>query len=282
MKRLGKYPFFLLIVISSLCYGGYQLTEKAQDKNVKLELETILEQTVLSLKKNETGEIGETGEIREDKKEDAATEEVVQEVPVVETAAPQPRSFQRVEMNYLEDALFIGDSRTSILYEYAGWEQTDFFVKNGQMIWDIWDNTMNGVTLEEMLTQKKYGKIYIMLGINELGVGTADEFGEQFKTVVARVRELQPETIIFVEAIMHVTAGKDEENTYINNAEVNARNERLAQIPDNIMSFYIDVNEVLDDPATGKLNGAYSFDGVHIQAKYIDIWREFLLNHGIL
>ncbi|MEG1290812.1 MAG: acylhydrolase, partial [Lachnospiraceae bacterium] len=166
--------------------------------------------------------------------------------------------------------------------EYAGWEQTDFFVKNGQMIWDIWDNTMNGVTLEEMLTQKKYGKIYIMLGINELGVGTADEFGEQFKTVVARVRELQPETIIFVEAIMHVTAGKDEENTYINNAEVNARNERLAQIPDNIMSFYIDVNEVLDDPATGKLNGAYSFDGVHIQAKYIDIWREFLLNHGIL
>ena len=35
------------------------------------------------------------------------------------------------------------------------------------------------------------------------------------------------------------------------------------------------------DPATGKLDSIYSFDGVHLKVKYIDVWREFLLDHGV-
>lgn len=194
----------------------------------------------------------------------------------------ETREFQRVEMDYLDDALFIGDSRTSTLYEYAGWENTDFFVKYGQSVWEVWDNEIEGRTLEQMLTEKKYGKIYIMLGINELGTGTAQSFREQFATVVEQVQQFQPEAVIFVEAIIHVTPGKDAENTYINNQEINARNEELKTLADNKTIFYIDVNEVMDGPGTGKLNEDYTFDGVHLKVKYIDVWQEFLLNHGIV
>lgn len=197
------------------------------------------------------------------------------------TRNPGTGAFHRVEMDYLDDALFIGDSRTSTLYEYAGWENTDFFVKYGLTIWDVWEQTMDGRKLEDVLSAKQYGKIYIMLGINELGSGTAVTFREEYERVVAQIRQMQPKAVIFVQAILHVTAEKDAEGTYINNQEVNARNQEICKLADNETVFWLDLNEIMDNPATGKLDSIYSFDGVHLKVKYIDVWREFLLDHGV-
>lgn len=291
MKRWKKYPFFFMVLLTSLVYGGGQLLEREQEPEAQRisVSQASKENAVIEVKK-------ETKKVPQEKPEtvekpETGPETVETEVKMAETGAETPeaeqetepieRQFQRVEMDYLDDALFIGDSRTSTLYEYAGWENTDFFVKYGQTVWDIWDSEMDGVTLEQMLTDKKYGKIYLMLGINELGTGTPESFAGQFGAVVARVQQLQPEAVIFVESIMHVTQSKDAENTYINNQEINARNERLKMLADNKSIFYIDENEVMDEPGTGKLKEEYSFDGVHLQVKYIEVWREFLLNHGI-
>lgn len=323
MKGWKKYPFLLMIIVSSLCYENYKAIQYNETEYIQQETELVNNLTKKEISNKNVEAVPETIGASEDKKEtvpdekaEAALQEMNQQTaentspiladtqernqenqpetenlngqPVAEQdQIPETRSFSRVEMDYLENALFIGDSRTSTLYEYAGWDSTDFFVKNGMSVWEVWDTAVEirgekDCTLEGMLSRKQYGKVYIMLGINELGTGTADTYGEQFQSVVNRIRELQPQAIVFVEAIIHVTQGKDDENTYINNSEINARNEKLSQIADNINVFYIDVNEALDDPATGKLCADYTFDGVHIQAKYIDIWREFLLNHGIV
>ncbi len=293
MKQWKKYPFFFMILISSLVYGGGQLLEREQEPETqRISVSQASKENAVTEVKKETKEVKEVPQEKPEiaKKPEAAEAETDgkktepdMEVSEPERVEPEPqeRQFQRVEMDYLDDALFIGDSRTSTLYEYAGWEKTDFFVKYGQTVWDVWDNDMDGVTLEQMLTSKKYGKIYIMLGINELGRGTAESFAEQFGVVVAQVQQLQPEAVIFVESIMHVTQSKDAENTYINNQEINARNELLKTLANNQNIFYIDENEVMDEPGTGKLKEEYSFDGVHLQVKYIEVWREFLLNHGI-
>lgn len=293
MKQWKKYPFFFMILISSLVYGGGQLLEREQEPETqRISVSQASKENAVTEVKKETKEVKEVPQEKPEiaEKPEAAEAETNMEKteldmektePDMVEPEPQERQFQRVEMDYLDDALFIGDSRTSTLYEYAGWEKTDFFVKYGQTVWDVWDNDMDGVTLEQMLTSKKYGKIYIMLGINELGRGTAESFAEQFGVVVAQVQQLQPEAVIFVESIMHVTQSKDAENTYINNQEINARNELLKTLANNQNIFYIDENEVMDEPGTGKLKEEYSFDGVHLQVKYIEVWREFLLNHGI-
>ncbi len=293
MKQWKKYPFFFMILISSLVYGGGQLLEREQEPETqRISVSQASKENAVTEVKKETKEVKEVPQEKPEiaEKPEAAEAETdgKKTEPDMEASEPervepepQERQFQRVEMDYLDDALFIGDSRTSTLYEYAGWEKTDFFVKYGQTVWDVWDNDMDGVTLEQMLTSKKYGKIYIMLGINELGRGTAESFAEQFGVVVAQVQQLQPEAVIFVESIMHVTQSKDAENTYINNQEINARNELLKTLANNQNIFYIDENEVMDEPGTGKLKEEYSFDGVHLQVKYIEVWREFLLNHGI-
>ena len=272
MKYIRQYTFLVLLIVSSIVYGAVKLGAASEQQITVVENEEVLaSQSTVVQKEEETELLIETEEVSEE-----VPEEISEEVP------EEPREFQRVELDYLSDALFIGDSRTSTLYEYAGWDQTDFFVKNGLTIWEVWDKTMDGRTLEEFLSAKSYGKIYIMLGVNELGVGTARTYGQQFQSVVEQVRNLQPDAVIFVEAILHVTADKDAEGTYINNAEINARNQEIQKLADDHDIFWLDANEVMDEPGSGTLRTDYTFDGVHLKVKYINVWREFLLDHGIV
>lgn len=45
-------------------------------------------------------------------------------------------------------------------------------------------------TVEEVLAAKNYGKIYIMMGINELGRGTTEDFMQKYTEVVDTLHEL--------------------------------------------------------------------------------------------
>ena len=173
-------------------------------------------------------------------------------------AAKKGGPFTDVDQSYLDDAVFIGDSRTDTLKMYAGWENTTYYVKTGTNIWDIMD----------------------VVPDDELGTGTAETYYQQFKKVVARIRELQPNALIFVESIIHVSAEKDAEGTVINNTEINARNKWLKKLADNKMIFYLDYNEVLDDE-NGALKADSTFDGVHLQADKIEPWKQFILSHGV-
>lgn len=198
-------------------------------------------------------------------------------------------TFQTVTEDYFNDAAFIGDSRTVGLFEYGGIEErADFYAKISLTIYDVFttpvakdEETGKKITVEEALMQKSYGKVYLMLGINELGTGTTDTFMEEYEKVVARIRELQPDAIIYVQGIMKVTGAKDAEDEIFNNTNIEDKNRAIAELADNRDIFYIDVNEVVCD-AEGSLNAEYTVDEVHLKAKYYEIWKQFLLEHGIV
>lgn len=74
----------------------------------------------------------------------------------------------------MDDALFIGDSRTVGLMEYAGIDGADYFWHGGNEYGNIHKKPVSSSQcrqgdLTELLNSKKYGKIYILLGINEVG-----------------------------------------------------------------------------------------------------------------
>lgn len=196
--------------------------------------------------------------------------------------------FQVVSENYFNDAIFIGDSRTVGLFEYGGLEErADFFAKISLTIYDVFtepvakDETGKRITVEEALTKRQYGKVYLMLGINELGTGTTQSFMEEYTQVVEKIRQLQPDAIIFVEGIMRVTGEKDANDPIFNNANINEKNDAIAELADNRDIFYIDVNEAVCDEM-GNLNEEYTIDEIHLKAKYYEIWKEFLMEHGIV
>lgn len=194
--------------------------------------------------------------------------------------------FETVEEDYFKDALFIGDSRTVGLSEYSGWTEPTYFAEEGLTIYDIFDKKIakvNGkkMTIDKALKKQKFGKIYIMLGINEMGRGTRKTFVAEYKKVLEKIQSLQPDAIIFIEGIMNVTKKKSDTDPIFNNKNIKDRNEGIAELADNKNIFYIDVNEAITDDSGG-IPEEYTFDNIHLKAEYYKIWTDFLLEHGIV
>ena len=190
--------------------------------------------------------------------------------------------FVTVDESYFDVALFIGDSRTVGLRDYTDLsEHADFYCETSLTIYKVMEENFKGLgTIEEALGAKDYGKIYIMVGINELGRGTTEDFMAKYTEVVDRLHELEPEAKIIIQGIMRVSGEKSESDAIFNNSNINARNRAIATLADNETIFYIDVNEVVCDEE-GNLNGDYTFDQIHLLGVYDDLWKQFLLSHGI-
>lgn len=190
--------------------------------------------------------------------------------------------FVQVDEGYFDDALFIGDSRTVGLRDYTDLaEHADFCCETSLTIYKVLDEDFKGLgTIEEALAAKDYGKIYIMVGINELGRGTTEDFMSKYTEVVDTIHELEPEAKIMIQGIMRVTGQKSDSDAIFNNNNINARNNAIATLADNEHIFYIDVNEVVCDEE-GNLNSDYTFDQIHLLGVYDDLWKQFLLSHGV-
>lgn len=190
--------------------------------------------------------------------------------------------FSTVDESYFDDAMFIGDSRTVGLRDYTDLtEHSDFFCETSLTIYKVMEEDFKGKgTIENALASKDYGKIYLMVGINELGRGTTEDFMAEYTKVVQTLRQLEPEAKIFIQGVMRVTGDKNSSDAIYNNSNINARNNAIATLADNQNIFYIDVNEVVCDEE-GNLNTDYTFDQIHLLGTYNDLWKQFLLEHGV-
>ena len=196
--------------------------------------------------------------------------------------------YATVEDDYFSDAVFIGDSRTVGMYEYGGLEDiSTFYASTGLTVYKLFSAEIvslpgqkKKITVEEALQQNSFAKIYLMIGINEMGTGTVETFTEKYKEVVQHLQELQPDAIIYIQGIMKVTTERSNQGDYINNEGIDARNLELEKLADNRKIFYLDVNPLICDE-TGGMVPDYTFDGVHLKAKYIEIWKNFLKEHAV-
>lgn len=201
---------------------------------------------------------------------------------------PQGVVYETVEDDYFADAVFIGDSRTVGMYEYGRLETiSTFYASTGLNIYKLFDAPIvevagqrQKITVEEALSQRQFAKIYLMIGINEMGTGTVETFLEKYQEVIAHLQELQPDAIIYVQGIMKVTTERSEQGDYINNEGIETRNEGISLLADNQKVFYLDVNPLICDE-TGGMESSYTFDGVHLKAQYVSIWKEFLKTHAV-
>ena len=204
-----------------------------------------------------------------------------------EVKGPPAWEYAAADEGYFDDAVFIGDSRTVGLYEYGGINGATFCASTGLTVYKLFEAQIAPVegskekqTVEELLSERQFSKIYLMIGINEMGIGTVETFMNQYKTVVAHLQELQPDAIIYVQAIMRVSTERSAQGDYINNEGVDVRNEEIAKLADGERIFYLDVNPLFCDEEGGLIK-EYTTDGVHLRAKYITIWTDFLFEHTI-
>ena len=179
----------------------------------------------------------------------------------------------------MENVLFIGDSRTVGLAEYARMDDAHFFAEGGMTVYGV-DTTnvsvphVGKVTLSELLKNYSYDKIYIMLGINELGY-PVEKTLEKYCALIQSIQEAQPDTLIFVQANLHVTKSRSDNDKIINNPKIDIFNEHISKLADHERIFYLDANCIFDD-SDGALSEAKSGDHAHPLAKYYQEWGNWI------
>ena len=203
----------------------------------------------------------------------AASSETAATTETVTTTTTAPvQTFVKSDPSYFDDALFIGDSRTVGLRDYGTLKNADYFCSVGLASYKVDSEYIDGNNFAGLLQSKRYGKVYIMLGINE--VGNDFEYTiNAYRSVVDTVKQYQPNAIIVVQANLHVTP--EAETSSISNARINYLNSLMAQLADNKTVFYVDVNPIFDDP-NGNLREDVSGDGIHFYGNYYPIWCEWL------
>lgn len=178
----------------------------------------------------------------------------------------------------MSNALFIGDSRTVGLMEYSGME-SDFFASVGMSVYNVEDEEVSvpnvgKVTLDQLLSNREYDTIYLMLGINELGYDmdqTVDVYGK----LVEDISKSQPNAKIMIQANLHVTQEKSRNHDYITNERIDEFNDKTAGLADGKNIFYLDANPEYDDE-NGAMSPEVTSDGAHLYAKYYEQWGTWI------
>lgn len=196
--------------------------------------------------------------------------------------------YQKVKKDYFDDAVFIGDSRIVGMNDYSGLTNATFFAKTGLTVYNLLDDEFvkdpksgKNVSVSYMMQHYTYGKIYLMVGINELGTGGTDRFAETYKDVLKKFRKWQPDAVIYVQSIMGVSPKKDKTDPVFNNTNIRDKNYAISKLTDGIHIFYLNIQEIYEDK-NHNLAQDLTFDDVHLYAQHYDKWVKYLKTHAVV
>ncbi len=202
-----------------------------------------------------------------------------------ETTSPITTKPPVSDEEYFSDTLFLGDSRTVGFALYARIPHATYFARTSMNVSNVFDkkpsetSDTSSYDLAGLLAEKKFGKIYILLGINEIGYSYSWIVDNYSKTI-EYIRMYQPDAKIIIQSNMHVTKKKSDANpNTFSNTRIDELNRRLSALADGKNIFYLGFEEIFDD-STGNMSSEYSGDGVHLYAKCYKLWRDWILENG--
>ncbi len=217
----------------------------------------------------------------EGKRTQAKTAAAVSEEPF----GPVPES-EAVEDTYFEDAVFLGDSRTEGFRLYSGLKTGTYLCGVGATVESVFTKKVwpaegkEKVPLLDALAETGCGKVYLMLGINELGWSKEETFHDQYAKVIDRIREDHPDAEIILQTILPVSAKQDAKGSYVNNQRIGVYNEVIRALAEEKDCALVDVAEALAGE-DGCLPKELNFDGVHLNPAGCRIWLEYLRTHSV-
>jgi len=201
---------------------------------------------------------------------------------------PVPKNVAR-GLEYFDDAVFLGDSRTVDLMIYSRVKETkakaycDIGLNVNTVFEKRFINYKNKkLTAIEALSvhKKKYSKVYIMFGINELGFDSVELFIESYKRLIDTVRSINPNAVVYVQSILPVTKSKDHQSDKFNNRRAAKFNAYIKDMCMRRRVFYIDAYSSFQG-ADGYLPEVVASDGIHFGPEVCNNWLNYLANRTL-
>jgi len=202
----------------------------------------------------------------------------------IDPTANYPLPFTEVDNSYFDDALFIGDSRVAGLAMNSGTNATFYAVTSFQLYryktFKVVQTPSGKVPIFDVMPYDKFTKIYIKVGLNELGSVNDEPFLEAYTSLINDLRAMQPRAIIYIQAILPVTQVKSQTDKVHCNPNIAKRNENLKSFAELMKCYYVDVGPYFADE-TGALKAETTADGIHMYSKYMPQWIEALRKNAV-
>lgn len=238
----------------------------------------------------------EVTETQEETTEEAEKASVSEESPVT-------YEYTQVDDEYFNDAVFIGDSisygfELYVTEKRANGETvlgeakflTSGSLSYGNSLWDVSDEsvhpTYNGekMKLEDAIAQIKPGKIFILLGTNDVALYGVEQTIANADTEISRMLEASPGAEIFIMSTTpKYSPAESDVDGALNNADIDALNVAMRQFAVEKGYNFMNIAPLFKDE-TGGLAADYCSDkegmGIHFTSAAYDIWLDFLYSYG--
>lgn len=286
MKRGLIIVCACLLIVSSFFSGcGTSDTQSTTEEVTQATEEQTTEAT--------SEEVTETQEETTEKAEEASASE----------ESPVTYEYTQVDDSYFNDAVFIGDSisygfELYVTEKRANGETvlgeakflTSGSLSYGNSLWDVSDEsvhpTYNGVKmkLEDAIAQIKPGKIYILLGTNDVALYGVEQTIANADTEISRMLEASPGAEIFIMSTTpKYSPAESDVDGALNNADIDALNVAMRQFAVEKGYNFMNIAPLFKDE-TGGLAADYCSDkegmGIHFTSAAYDIWLNFLYSYG--
>lgn len=286
MKRGLIIVCACLLIVSSLFSGCGTSDTQGTTKEVTQATE---EQTTEATSE----EVTETQEETTEKAEEASASE----------ESPVTYEYTQVDDSYFNDAVFIGDSisygfELYVTEKRANGETvlgeaqflTSGSLSYGNSLWDVSDEsvhpTYNGekMKLEDAIVQIKPGKIFILLGTNDVALYGVEQTIANADTEISRMLEASPGAEIFIMSTTpKYSPAESNVDGALNNADIDALNVAMRQFAVEKGYNFMNIAPLFKDE-TGGLAADYCSDkegmGIHFTSAAYDIWLDFLYSYG--
>lgn len=188
-----------------------------------------------------------------------------------------------VDDEFFADAAFFGNSLVDGLGAFGGLEHGSFYAATSASVVNV-DMTRNvklengeDATLLQALTDGQHGKIYILLGINEISF-EPEYFTQLYSGLLDRIREYESEADIYIMSLTPVTEKCSESSEFFNMERIQLYNQALYQLAADKQCYYVDLCQALAGE-DGYLAEEDATDGIHLKMSEYPRWAEYLRTH---
>jgi lysophospholipase L1-like esterase len=187
-----------------------------------------------------------------------------------EKFSPDLQEQAAVNDDYFKDAAIVGNSLTEGLKMYAKLSTITYYSGTSMSVTTAMQKEIPS------LVSKKYAKIYIALGINELG-SDASAFKESYGKMIDTIKAAEPDADIYIVSIFPVSKEKSGEGQFTIDRVKNF-NAKLYELAGEKECYYLDVYSALVG-SDGYLPADNTWDGVHLTPSTYSVWENYMRTH---
>ena len=164
--------------------------------------------------------------------------------------------------------LFLGDSITDSLSFYK-------LINDYNVIAKLGYTTVKAQVEVDNIVKKNPENIYILFGLNDIGYDvSSQEFADNYAKLIRQIKERLPDTNIYVQSILPVTADVEKRRSRLNNSNIKEFNRALVDMAKKEKINYLNIAFICREKTD-----VYEPDGIHPQYSFYELWLDYLIKN---